>query len=71
MLDYFKKRDLLYEMNVDDNALPLNLETTAHHQSNEEEEEKQQTHAASTSTSSATNSRTATNQRVYKTYSQR
>ncbi|XP_037814610.1 protein wings apart-like [Lucilia sericata] len=68
LLDYFKKRDLLHEMNADDNALPLNLETTPHHQTNEEEES--QAHIASTSSSTSANS-TATNQRVYKTYSQR
>ncbi|XP_065366491.1 protein wings apart-like [Calliphora vicina] len=66
LLDYFKKRDLLYEMNADDNTLPLNLETTHHHQTNDEEQS--QIHIASTSSSANS---TATNQRVYKTYSQR
>lgn len=65
LLDYFKKRDLLYD---DDNALPLNLETTHHH--NNEDEVQSQAHIASTSSTSAANSST-TNQRVYKTYSQR
>ncbi|XP_069965788.1 protein wings apart-like [Bactrocera oleae] len=71
LIDYFKKRDLVYEMNEsDDCALPLNLET----------------HHASTSATSAnagmdiigngdsptmTATRSGGTQRVYKSYSQR
>uniref|UniRef100_W8BN50 Protein wings apart-like n=1 Tax=Ceratitis capitata TaxID=7213 RepID=W8BN50_CERCA len=74
LIDYFKKRDLVYEMNeTDDCALPLNLET--HHAS---------TSAANTNTNNridlmgngdspptgTTTTRSST-QRVYKSYSQR
>ncbi|XP_053949793.1 protein wings apart-like [Anastrepha ludens] len=71
LIDYFKKRDLVYEMNEsDDCALPLNLET--HHAS---------TSAANTANTSndlvdngESPTTTATRsgaQRVYKSYSQR
>ncbi|XP_011200730.2 protein wings apart-like [Bactrocera dorsalis] len=71
LIDYFKKRDLVYEMNEsDDCALPLNLET--HHAS---------TSATSTNAGmdiigngdspTMTATRSGGSQRVYKSYSQR
>lgn len=57
LLEYFKKRDLIHELNAED-AVPLNLETHHHHHEDDE--------PANTLANSA-----STTQRAYKTYSQR